>query len=344
MARRLRVQFAGAIYHVSARGVERRVIFDDDKDREHFLKRVEDGIEEYGVRLYLYCLMANHFHLLVETPAGNLSAFMQKIETAHTVYYNRRHNRTGHLMQGRYDARPVEGNAYLDRLSRYLHLNPVYVEKNVKKPLDERIRLLRDHKWSSYRSYAGLSEPVRFVDALPLLKMAGGRSDRERRRNYRRFVEAGLAKCDEEFLELMDASKWGIGDDEFQARIRDLHIDMALKTKRPEDVALRRVDLDVEPAVVTKVVAEVFGVEPESLKARHYGNRTRAVAARMLTRFSGMNQRDAGSYLNMGSGAAVCQQLSKLREANDEDLASKMKKIEDELRIKAVAQNKKLDS
>jgi putative transposase len=111
MARKLRVQYEGAVYHVTARGVERRVIFDDDRDREHFLDRLGDSVQEYGVRLYLFCLMSNHFHLLVETPGGNLSAFMHKLQTAHTVFYNRRHERAGHLLQGRFNAKIVEGKA-----------------------------------------------------------------------------------------------------------------------------------------------------------------------------------------------------------------------------------------
>ncbi|MFO7535147.1 MAG: transposase, partial [Kiritimatiellia bacterium] len=90
MARKLRVQFEGAIYHVRLRGVDRRKLFDDDDERARFLKRLAEAVEEYGVRLYLFCLMTNHVHLLVETPKANLSVFMHKLQTAYTVYYNLR--------------------------------------------------------------------------------------------------------------------------------------------------------------------------------------------------------------------------------------------------------------
>jgi len=242
MARRLRVQFEGAIYHVTARGVEQRVIFDDDKDRDHFIKRVEEGVEECGVRLYLFCLMTNHFHFLVETPRGNLSAFMQKIQTAHTVYYNLRHKRRGHLLQGRYTAKLVQGDDYLNKLSRYIHLNPVYVGANRKKPLGERIGLLRGYKWSSYPGYAGLAKNRDFIDESAILGMMAGRKEKDRRTSYRKFVEAGVAACDDEFMAILENSVWGVGDDEFQARIRDLHTKMAKKAHRREDVALRRID------------------------------------------------------------------------------------------------------
>lgn len=111
MARKLRVQYEGAISHVTVRGVERRRIFDDDADRERFLNRLGEAVAEYGVRLYLFCCMRNHAHVVCETPRANLSAFMHKLQTAYTVYYNLRHRRAGHLMQGRFGAEPVAGDA-----------------------------------------------------------------------------------------------------------------------------------------------------------------------------------------------------------------------------------------
>ena len=118
MARKLRIQFEGAIYHVTIRGVERRRIFDDDADRERFLARLGDAVREYGIRLYLFACMRNHVHILCETPQANLSAFMHKLQTAYTVYYNLRHRRSGHLMQGRFGAELVAGDEYLLRLGK----------------------------------------------------------------------------------------------------------------------------------------------------------------------------------------------------------------------------------
>ena len=111
MARLL--QFPEAIYHVTVRGNEPRLIFRDDSDRLRFLERLAQSQELYSIRLYLACLMPNHLHLLLETPGGNLSSFMARLVTAYTVYYNLRHHRVGHLTQGRYRAQMVEGNEYL---------------------------------------------------------------------------------------------------------------------------------------------------------------------------------------------------------------------------------------
>jgi putative transposase len=145
MARRLRIEYPGAIYHVTIRGVERRRIFVDDADRRRFLERLESTSNDCGIRLFLYCLMFNHAHFLLETPAANLGQFMHRLQTAYTVYFNLRHSRAGHLMQGRYGARLVEGDDYLLKLSRYVHLNPVFVGKWRNASLAERRQALRNY-------------------------------------------------------------------------------------------------------------------------------------------------------------------------------------------------------
>jgi len=313
MARKLRVQFEGAIYHVTIRGVGRRRIFDDDADRERFLTRMGEAVEECGVRLYLFCCMLNHAHLLCETPQANLSAFMHKLQTAYSVYYNLRHRRAGHLMQGRFGAEPVAGEEYLLKLSRYIHLNPVFVRRMRKQPPEVRVQHLRAYPWSSYRGYAGLARPFDFVDEGPILAQTGVPPKRQRRA-YRRFVETGIAETDEEFLELVKTSPWGIGDEEFQARIRDLHTGQAIRARRKEDVSFRRVSPTATATAVLDVVAAEFGIEAATLRRRQYDCVARAVAAQLLGRHAGMNQRDIGTFLGMGTGSAVCRQLQRLRQ------------------------------
>ncbi len=100
MARKLRIEYEGAVCHVTVRGVERRTLFEDDRDRERFLSRLGEAVEEYGTRLYLFCLMANQVHLLVETPQANLSAFMHSVNASYTTYFNLKRERSGHLLQG----------------------------------------------------------------------------------------------------------------------------------------------------------------------------------------------------------------------------------------------------
>lgn len=337
MARKLRIQYEGAIYHVTARGVEKRPIFDDERDCGHFLERLQDGVAEYGVRLYLFCLMKNHFHLLVETPKMNLSAFMHKIQTAHTVYYNIRHERSGHLLQGRYSAKLVQDDKYLNKLSRYIHLNPICVDTVMRKPIKEKIAFLRGYRWSSYMGYAGLANSWPFVDEKPLLDVMSSNQDKEKRHNYRRYVEAGVEESDDDFKDVLEKAVWGIGDDEFNAKIRDMHVEIAMRARRPEDVALRKKEFNIASKDVIKVVAEELGINRECLFQKQYGHVERAVAGKMLIRFSGMNQRDVGILLKIGTGAAVCQQLKKLYAVveSDGNLANRMRKMEKLLSEKA---------
>ncbi|MDD4735724.1 MAG: transposase [Kiritimatiellae bacterium] len=210
MARKLRIHFEGAIYHVTLRGVERRRLFDDDADRERFMDRLGVYAEECRIRLYMFCLMTNHVHLLLETPGANLSVFMQKLQTAYTIYYNLRHDRAGHLVQGRFGAKLVEGNQYLLMLSRYIHLNPVYVADLVDKEFSKRRKALREYRWSSYPGYAGLATPFEMVTEGPILSLVEGDGKRQRL-SYRRFVEAAITRTDEEFQDVLRGSSLAVG-------------------------------------------------------------------------------------------------------------------------------------
>jgi len=328
MARKLRVEYEGAIYHLTVRGVERRKLFAADAERERFVQRLGEAVEACGVRLYLFCLMNNHVHLVAETPHGNVSAFMHKLQTAYTVYYNRRHRRAGHLMQGRFGAQAVQGDAYLLKLSRYVHLNPVAVGPLARQAPGVRREYLRRYPWSSYRGYAGLARPYAFMEEGPVLALTGEAAPKQRRA-YRRFVEAGLAETDEEFVDLLRTSGWGLGDAEFQEGIRDRHTASAAQVRRPEDVSFRHMGPRREAGVVVKAVAEAFGLDASALRKRQYDCVARAVCAWLLGRYSGMNQRDIGGYLTMGMGSAVCRQLQRLRarQAEEPALAARVRRL-----------------
>ena len=144
MARALRIEFPGAFYHVTSRGNERKAIFKSLQDREKFLSYLESATERYGAVVHVYCLMDNHYHLLLETPLWNLSKIMQHINGAYTTYFNTKRERSGHLFQGRYKAILVEADEYAKELSRYIHLNPVRAAM-VKTP--------EEYRWSSCQYY-----------------------------------------------------------------------------------------------------------------------------------------------------------------------------------------------
>ena len=171
MARHLRIQFEGAVYHVTARGNAREKIFFIERDYQKFLEKLSDAVFQYDIRLYLFCLMPNHFHLVLETPRANLSRFMQSLQTAYAVYFNLKHSFSGHLLQGRFGAKLVEKDRYFLKLCRYVDLNPVHVQALEKSDLNTKMRHLTEFRWSSFRSYVGLDAPLRFVDYGPLLAL-----------------------------------------------------------------------------------------------------------------------------------------------------------------------------
>lgn len=333
MARSQRIEYEGAVYHVTARGNERRAIFLDDRDRERFLRVLGESVERFETRLYLFCLMDNHVHLVVETPRANLGQFMHRIETAYTVYFNRRHERCGHLMQGRYGARLVEKDAYALRLSRYVHLNPVFTAAARKRPARVRIALLRQYRWSSYRSYIGSEKPLAFVDYAPILATVSSGSHR-RAQAYRRFVESGIETLDAAFLDEKAASPLCLGSEAFRDRIRALYANLVKTRSRREDVAFRRTGARVCVEEILAVVCGRLGVGREALLHRRRDSFDRAIASRMLCDHGGLTQRQVAQVLGIGSGACVSQHLRKLAGEMESDrvLRDRVRDIADEIR------------
>ena len=147
MARPLRIEFPGAVYHVTSRGNQRNNIFVDDEDRETFLNIVAHAAKRHNWSCHAYCLMDNHYHMLIETPDGNLSKGMRQLGGVYTQAYNRRHNLSGHLFQGRYKSVLIEKDSHLLEVIRYVVLNPLRAGL-VKSP--------KDWIWSSYRATCGM--------------------------------------------------------------------------------------------------------------------------------------------------------------------------------------------
>lgn len=331
----MRVEYEGAIYHVMIRGNNRRKLFYDDKDRRRFLIRLKEMAEELRVRVYAFCLMTNHVHLVVETPHANLGRFMQKLQTAYTIYFNLRYKESGHVMQGRYKAKPVEGDEYLMGLARYVHLNPVYVSPVDKLELAERIRQLRQYRWSSYPCYLGQRE-WSFVDEGPLLAIMGGRSNAKRRAEFRRYVEGAITEPDVKIIEAMTWNPLGIGGEEFRDRILTLYEQLTQKSKKPEDVSLRREGRWLAAAEIVGICCRHLGVEPSAIRERRRKNWVRAVTARELGRYAGMTQREIAAMFGVATGKAVGVQQENVRRGIQEDrkLAKLISAIETEIEKK----------
>ncbi len=186
MARPLRIKYPGAIYHVIARGNALQPIFSDDFDRLTFIDLLGSSFERYHWLCHAYCLMDNHYHLLVETPEGNLSEGMRQINGVYTRKFNRRHHRSGHLFQGRFRAIIVERDHYLLEVNRYISLNPV------------RSGLVSDpatYNWSSFPAMIGLHDKPSFLTREWILSQFGEHEDIAIQR-FRDFVYDGIAQTE----------------------------------------------------------------------------------------------------------------------------------------------------
>ncbi len=212
MARQLRIEFPDAFYHVTARGNERKDIYRDDNDRQRFLGYLETSVLRYKAVIHVYCLMSNHYHLLLSTPQGNLSQIMLHINGGYTAYFNKRHNRAGHLFQGRYKAILVDADPYAGELSRYIHLNPV------RAGIANQPEIFR---WSSYAAYIGKTTPPNWLTTDWLLRYFGKKTA-EAQKAYRFFVESALGKKEDPLKEA--AAGLILGGAKFVEEIRKKHL------------------------------------------------------------------------------------------------------------------------
>jgi REP-associated tyrosine transposase len=185
MARPLRIEYDGALYHVTSRGNERKPIFKDTTDRKLFLDTLSQVTQRFNWLCHAYCLMDNHYHLVIETPDGNLSNGMRQLNGVYTQAFNRRRHRVGHLFQGRFKGILVQMDSHFLEVCRYVVLNPVRA-KVVKHP--------REWVWSSYRATAGQSAIPSCLTVEEVLSHFGPRRGAAQEK-YREYVSEGIGRA-----------------------------------------------------------------------------------------------------------------------------------------------------
>lgn len=182
MARPLRIEFPGALYHITVRGDRQEPIYEDNQDRQYFIELLGQVIIQGNWICHAYCLMDNHFHLMIETPDGNLAKGMRQLNGVYTQSSNLRHHRVGHLFQGRYKAILVDRDAYLLELARYTPLNPVRAGM-VKHP--------GNWPWSSYRAMVGAVKSPPWLTTQAILDLFSKKQTLARKK-FQRFVAEGI--------------------------------------------------------------------------------------------------------------------------------------------------------
>lgn len=188
MPRSTRPEYPGATYHVSARGVHQGAIFIDDRDRESLLMILARALQAHESKAFAYCLMGNHYQFVLQTRQGNLSDLMQRVNSLYGLTFNRRHCRSGHVFDGRFKALPVDRDASLLKVCRYVELNPVraaLVESPARWP------------WSSHRAHIGSVSSPHWLDTAELHRALMGQVPMDdvhteaARRRYADWVDAG---------------------------------------------------------------------------------------------------------------------------------------------------------
>jgi len=289
MARPLRIEYEGAVYHVTARGNERKDIFFSKIDYDKFLRYLKEAKKKYNILIHCYVLMSNHYHLIIETPEGNLSRAMHFINGSYTTYINIKKKRSGHLFQGRYKSILVDNDNYLLELSRYIHLNPLRAGI-IEKP--------GQYQYSSYSSYVKKrrSELLTRELVLGLLTCRNGNAKNE----YQRFVESAIGQ---ELDNPIENVYGGIilGNARFikevLRRIKDEHL-------RKETVANRkelRAFFGTEE--VMKTVLTYYNMNINDIMANKLTEQKK-IAIYLMKEMTGVSNREIGNFF-MGMNASA---------------------------------------
>jgi putative transposase len=351
MARSLRIDVPDGWYHVFNRGVERRQIFPDERSNLHFLELLGCLPSRFGVRIHGYVLMGNHYHLQLQTPQANLSRVMQWLNLSYGAWFNRRWQRTGPLVQGRFKAILHEPENTALIINRYIHLNPVRVKAlggHEARPGAEdqpearglgpsrelvkaRVEALNSYRWSSYPVYAGRAGNPGWLTTGSIYRFFGGHTLHSLRGAYRRQVEemAALGQLETDWRASIKATVL-LGSDKFIQKMLG-----ALKGDRREQTGLRAKErLSLDWPKITNAIREVWGEEWDTLTAAR-GNGALAAAFFLGQRYAGLRLGEMGELgggLNYPAVNAAIVRFEK-RLKIDQELRKKLKKAAKTLRI-----------
>ena len=314
MARPLRIEYEGAWHHVMNRGAGRKRIFKSDGQREYFLSLLDDTCKRYNAEWHAYCLMSNHYHLMVRTPESNLQRIMRHINGLYTQYFNRAERRDGPLFRGRYKAILVDADTYWLELSRYIHRNPLQAGV---------VADLADYRWSSYRAYVGLDSPPSWLTTGFILNALG------RRNRHKRYAAFVAEASDEAVTAFYSKSRIDpvLGEAEFKANVL---AGQALDIDRPE---LRAARTRPSLAQIVETTCRRFGVEEGEIwrvtRGKGVTSPARAVAMYLCQEHAAMRLSEIAELFGLASYASAGSGIRNLKRRLEEDavLANDIKSI-----------------
>ena len=339
MARPLRIDVANGWYHVMSRGIERRTIFMDDSFCLHFLDLLGKMSQRFSVEVHAYVLMGNHYHLILRTPCANASRAMQWLNVSYSAWFNAKRKRVGHVFQGRFRSTLIDGDgSWLLEASAYLHLNPVRVSKlglnksanraeslGFVKPdpelVRERLRILREYRWSSYRAYGNYAAAPDWLFTEEILARAGGKE------SYRRYVQSRVTRgvAPDEFADFQ--ARIAIGSRSFLDRARSC-VKSVSQEQPDRSFLVRQVPFDRIVAVVEQFKGEGFAAFRD-----RYGDWGLGMVLYLARRHSGLTLARLGEQAGGMTYKAVFAQVKNMEkklETNSE-LRGICKDLENEL-------------
>ena len=315
MSRPLRIEYPGAWYHVMNRGRRSENIYFVDADRNAFIKVLQEAAELWNIRIAAYCLMSNHYHLLIQTPDGNLSRGMRHINGVYTQRFNRRHKKEGQLFRGRYKAVLVEADSHLLEVMRYIHRNPLRAGM---------IKSLEEYCWSSHLGYLSRAKKWSWLQKDDLLTMLS-KSRSEQKRAYIDFVGKGEPEEIERFYSLKNLPAV-LGDKPFKEIIREKFSDLLSHPEIPRPKSLA---VDAERVIST--VCKYFGISRADLLKSRRGleNLHKDTAIFLVRNLCQMTLPEVGRVFgiaNYSSVSSVVQRM-KAKIESDDILSKKIAKI-----------------
>lgn len=282
MARKPRVEFEGATYHVMCRGNRQEAIFRDQKDHERFLDTLGEISERNGWLIHAFVLMGNHYHLLLETPEPNLVDGMRWFQSTYTQRFNARYRVWGHLFQGRYKALPVDRGEYFRTVADYIHLNPARAHA-----FDLEHGNLTDFKWSSFPGYMRPTKRPEFLTAERVLNAHGFSDDTSGRSRYRNYMKRRILDIQHSSNPMVADGQWrkirrgwAFGSDEFRLKIQDA-LDSVVAGKRRDSFMGEEIRLhdEKEAEALFQHGLDCCGLQEEELPELKKGDDRKKVIA-----------------------------------------------------------------
>ncbi|MBU1056538.1 MAG: transposase [Proteobacteria bacterium] len=315
MSRPLRIEYPGAWYHVMNRGRRFENIFSDDADYEMFVELLKDTSEMWNVNIAAYCLMSNHYHILLQTPDGNISRTMRHINGVYTQRFNRKYSHDGQLFRGRYKSILVGGDSYLLQLVRYIHRNPIKAGL---------VTTLDSYKWSSHKGYLSIAQKWSWLHKTFIFSLLT-KNKEEWIKIYRQFVSV---EKDDNIYQVIEAKKWPsiLGPKNFLDWVKGKYY----KSKKDEDIPESKL-LDPSQKLILEVVCKYYAVDEKDIYKSRRGsyNEPRNVLIYLIRRLRQDNMKQIGKEFNIEKSTSVSSIVERVKKQLQSDKT--LKKRIDEL-------------